>query len=111
LSYGQNLLTLANTFNSQISLVAPALLGIQSGLSHRIRHILKQKFNGRSCESSNIFPSLLFAAVLAVPFSALSIDLQQSELTSSIQTSSPIISASFPPNDSKEHDYLMAEFR
>ncbi|MFT7208120.1 MAG: hypothetical protein ACI9JU_002887, partial [Pseudohongiellaceae bacterium] len=37
--------------------------------------------------------------------------LQQSELTSSIQFSRPIISVSFFPNDSKEYDYLMAEFR
>lgn len=111
LSYAQNLLTLANTFNSQRSLVAPALLGAQSSLSHRIRHILKQEVNGRSSDTSNILPSLFFAAVLVAPFSALSIDLQQSETISSFQTSNPIISVSFFPNDSKEHDYLMAEFR
>jgi len=111
LSYAQNLLILANTFNSQSSLVAPALLGIQSSLSHRIRHILKQEVNGRSSDTSNILPSLFLAAVLVAPFSALSIDLQQSKLTSSIQTSNPVISVSFIPNDSKEHDYLMAEFR
>jgi beta-lactamase regulating signal transducer with metallopeptidase domain len=111
LSYAQNLLTLANTFNSQNSLAAPALLGVRSSLSHRIRHILKQEVNGRSSDTSNILPSLFIAAVLVAPFSALSIDLQQSEFTSSIQFSSPIISVSFFPNDSKEHDYLMAEFR
>lgn len=111
LSYAQNLLALAKTFNSQSSLVAPALLGIQSSLSHRIRHILKQEVNGRSSDTSNILPSLFFAAVIVAPLSALSIDLQQSELTHSIQYSSPIISVSFFPNDSKEHDYLMAEFR
>ena len=111
LSYAQNLLTLANTFNSQNSLAAPALLGAQSSLSHRIRHILKQEVNGRSSDTSNILPSLFIAVVLVATFSALSIDLQQSELTSSIQFGSPIISVSFFPNDSKEHDYLMAEFR
>ena len=111
LSYAQNLLALANTFNSQSSLAAPALLGIQSSLSHRIKHILKQEINGRSSDTSNILPSLFFAAVIVAPLSALSIDLQQSELPSSIQYRSPIISVSFFPNDSKEHDYLMAEFR
>lgn len=111
ISYAQNLLALANTFKSQSSLAAPALLGIQSSLSHRIRHILKQEVNGRSSDTSNILPSLFFAAVIVAPLSALSIDLHQSELPSSIQYEIPIISVSFFPNGSKEHHYLMAEFR
>lgn len=111
LSYAQNLLTLANTFNSQSSLVAPALLGVQSSLSHRIRHILKQQVNGRSSDTSNILPSLFFAALVVAPLSALSIDLQQSELARTIQFRSSVIAVSFFPNDSREHDYLMAEFK
>jgi len=111
LSYAQNLLTLANSFNSQSALVAPALLGIQPSISHRIKHILKQEVNGRSSDTSNILPSLFFAAVLVAPLSALTIDLQQSKLANSLQTRSSIISVSFSPSDSKEHDYLMAEFR
>lgn len=111
LSYAQNLLQLATSFNSQNSLVAPALLGIQSSLSHRIKHILKQEVNGRSSDTSNILPSLFFAAVIVAPLSALSIDLHQSELVSTIQYKSAIIAVSFFPNGSKEHDYLMAEFR
>ncbi len=111
LSYAQNLLALANTFNAQHSLVAPALLGVQSSLSHRIRHILKQEVNGRSSDTSNILPSLLLAALVVAPLAALSIDLQQSELESTIQFKNPIIAVSFFPNDSREHNYLMAEFR
>lgn len=111
LSYAQNLLALANTFNSQSSLAAPALLGVQSSLSHRIKHILKQEVNGRSSDTSDILPSLFFAALIVAPLSALSIDLQQSELASTIQYRSSVIAVSFFPNDSREHDYLMAEFR
>jgi len=111
LSYAQNLLTLANTFNSQSSLVAPALLGVRSSLSHRIRHILKQEVNGRSSDTSNILPSLFFAALVVAPLAALSIDLQQSELARTIQFKNPTITVSFFPNDSREHDYLMAEFK
>jgi len=111
LSYAQNLLALANTFNSQSSLMAPALLGIQSSLSHRIRHILKQEVNGRSSDTSNILPSLFFAALVVAPLSTLSFDLQQSELAATLRFKSEVIAVSFFPNDSREHDYLMAEFK
>ncbi len=111
LSYAQNLLLLASTYKPQSSLPAPALLGVRSSLSHRIRHILKQEVNGRSSDTSNILPSLLCAALVVAPFSALGIDLKQAESTYSLRFISPIISVSFFPNDSREHNYLMAEFR
>jgi beta-lactamase regulating signal transducer with metallopeptidase domain len=111
LSYAQNLLQLANGYSAQSSLPASGLLGVQSSLSHRIRHILKQEVNGRSSDTSNILPCLLVAALIVAPFSALSIELQHSENTRTLRYVSPVISVSFFPNGSKEHDYLMAEFR
>lgn len=111
LSYAQNLLSLANAFNAQSSLAAPALLGIQSSLSQRIRHILKHEVNGRSSDTSNILPSLFFAALIVAPLSALSFELHQTKLPIAIQYEVPTIAVSFFPNGSKEHDYLMAEFR
>lgn len=111
LSYAQNLLLLANTLGPQKSIAAPGLLGVQSSLSHRIRHILKQEVNGRSSDTSNILPSLLLAALIVAPFSALSVDLKQPEFTRSIRFINPVISVSFFPNGSEEHSYLMAEFK
>jgi len=111
LAYAQNLLQLANSFSEKSSTLAPGLLGTQSSLSHRIRHILKQEATGRSSDTSNILPSLLFAALIVAPFSALSIDLKQSEAPFSIRFKSSTIAVSFFPSNTKEHDYLMAEFR
>lgn len=111
LSYAQNLLQLAGTFNTSSSLPAPELLGVQSSLSHRIRHILKQEVNRRSSDTSNILPSLLCAAMIVAPFSALSIEHRKPEPIQSVQFTRPIIPVSFFPAGSKEHDYLMAEFR
>lgn len=111
LSYAQNLLQLANSFSSQRTLMAPALLGIQSSLSQRIRHILKQKVNRHSSDTSHILPSLLIAALFVAPFSALSIQLIEAEQPRSTDYERPVISVSFFPNGSKEHFSLMAEFR
>ncbi len=111
LSYAQNLLQLANSFSSQRSLMAPALLGIQSCLSQRIRHILRQQVNRHSSDTSHILPSLIFAALIVAPFSALNIQLRQVDLPSQMNFERPIISVSFFPNDSKEHFILMAEFK
>ncbi len=111
LSYAQNLLELANSFSFPRALVAPALLGMQSSLSQRIRHILKQPVNRHSSDTSHILPSLIFAALLVAPFSALNIQLQQVELPNNLNFEAPVISVSFFPNDSEEHFSLMAEFR
>lgn len=111
LSYAENLLRLANEYSSQKNLCAPALLGIRSSLSQRIRHILKQQVNGRSSDTSNILPSLFCAALIVAPFSALSIQLTQVELPSETAYEYPVIEVSFFPNGSKEHFSLMAEFR
>ena len=111
LAYAQNLLHLANSFNSQRTLLAPALLGVQSSLSQRIRHILKQRVNRHSSDTSHILPSLIFAALVIAPFSALSIKFTQVELPRITNFERPVISVSFFPNDSKEHFSLMAEFR
>ncbi len=111
LSYAQNLLQLANSFSAQRALMAPALLGIQSCLSQRIRHILKQRVNRHSSDTSHILPSLVFAALIVAPFSALNIQLRQIDLPGVTYFEGPIISVSFFPNDSKEHFSLMAEFR
>lgn len=111
LSYAQNLLQLANSFSAQRALLAPALLGVQSSLSQRIRHILKQQVTTHSSDTSHILPSLVFAALLVAPFSALSIQLKQIDLPNTSSVEHPVISVSFFPNDSKEHFSLMAEFR
>lgn len=111
LSYAENLLRLANEYSSQRSLCAPALLGIQSSLTQRIRHILKQEVNGRSSDTSNILPSLFCAALIVAPFSALSIQLTQIELPNEASYEIPVIEVSFFLNGSKEHQTLMAEFR
>ncbi|GJM13367.1 MAG: hypothetical protein DHS20C12_17700 [Pseudohongiella sp.] len=111
LSYAQNLLTLANSFSSQRSLAASALLGVQSSLSRRIRHILRQEVNGRSSDTSNILPSLFVAALVVAPLSALSLEAHEIELPISVRFEVPVIAVSFFPNGSKEHEYLMAEFR
>ncbi|MEX0964617.1 MAG: M56 family metallopeptidase [Pseudohongiellaceae bacterium] len=111
LSYAENLLRLAHNYNAHRTFCAPALLGIQSSLSQRIRHILKQEVNLRSSDTSNILPSLIFAALVVAPFSALGIQFQQMELPSNIHFDPPVISVSFFPNGTREHDFLMAEFR
>ena len=111
LSYAQNLLELANSFTCPRALMAPALLGVQSSLSQRIRHILKQRVNRHSSDTSHILPSLVFAALVVAPLAALSVQLRQIDLPGNLYAEAPIISVSFFPNDSKEHFSLMAEFR
>ena len=110
LSYAQNLLQLANSFSAGRAMLAPALLGIQSSLSQRIRHILKQEVNRHSSDTSHILPSLLLAAMVVAPFSALTIQLEQKEPTMT-RLERPVIAVSFFPNDSKESFSLIAEFR
>lgn len=110
LDYAQNLLELANSLSSQCSIAAPALLGVQSSLSQRIRHILKQEINTQSSDTSNILPSLFLAALVIAPFSTLSIQIQKAELPNYIQKESRVILVSYFPNDSRGHYSLMAEF-
>lgn len=111
LSYAENLLQLANGFGVQRALAAPALLGVRSSLSQRIRHILKQEVNRYSSDTSHILPSLLFAALLVAPFSALGIQLKLIDPPRVMSYEQPVIAVSFFPNGSKEHVSLMAEFR
>ncbi len=112
LSYAQNLLQLATSFNSQKPLLAPALLGVRSSLSHRIRHILKQERTGRSSDTSSILPGLFWAALVVAPFSSMSITLQEMKLpVVQYVTIYVTIPVSFFPNNSKEFSYLMAEFQ
>jgi len=108
ISYAQNLLKLATSFNDNDYWVAPALFSHRSSLSQRIQHILTPDQTRNCNDTTNITPTLLLAIILAAPFSTLIFNIEESDQAELYNLTIPIY---FVPNDSEEFISLMREFR
>jgi len=106
ISYAENLLRLANSFNIHHTVAAPKLLGKKSTLSRRIHYILSTQNRRQQSDRSCLFSALLIAALLVAPFSALTFSLQ---ISYQIQTRNISIPVNFIPKNSLEYRRIMLE--